>query len=268
MDRDDVADDDRDPRRRFSRTVEEYRRYRPSYPEALVDWIVAHLPARARVVDVGAGTGIFSRQLASRELEVIGVEPNADMRAVAERGGEARYVAGEAAALNLSSHSADLVVAAQAFHWFALAPTLAEWRRVARPDGWCGVVFNLRASTPFADAYQALLDGLVEYRVAPKAADALRALEVARPDSGRRPDQPRRGATGVASASGVAPWRARPRAYAPRHAPSARRAASSVGVGPVRRRRRRRGYRGRSVRRSRCRRCTGTSRRSSRSIPK
>jgi ubiquinone/menaquinone biosynthesis C-methylase UbiE len=173
--------DERDPLRRFSRTVDDYRRYRPSYPDALVDWIVAHLPSAARVVDVGAGTGIFTRQLAARDLDVIGVEPNADMHAAAEREGGARYVAGEAAALNLPSESADLIIAAQAFHWFPLEATLAEWRRVARRDGWCGVVFNLRASTPFADAYQKLLNAIIEYRVAPKGAEALQALEAKLP---------------------------------------------------------------------------------------
>lgn len=176
-----VRVDERDPQRRFSRTVEDYRRHRPSYPDALVDWIVAHLPAAARVVDVGAGTGIFSRQLASRGLGVTGVEPNDDMRAAAEREGGARYIAGEAAALSLPPESADLVVAAQAFHWFALEPTLAEWHRVARRDGWCGVVFNLRASTPFADAYQRLLSEIGEYRASPKASEALAALEARLP---------------------------------------------------------------------------------------
>jgi SAM-dependent methyltransferase len=166
---------ERDPRLRFSRTVEEYRRYRPSYPDALVDWIVAHLPAGGRVVDVGAGTGIFSRQLAARGLNVIGVEPNREMRAAAEREGGV-YRAGEATAIDLPSESADLVIAAQAFHWFALEPTLDEWRRLARPGGWCGVVFNLRAATPFGDAYQRLLDHIGEYRAAPKASEALRVL--------------------------------------------------------------------------------------------
>lgn len=172
-----MAVDERDPQRRFSRTVEDYRRYRPSYPEALIDWLMGHLPPSARVVDVGAGTGIFTRQLAARGLDVIGVEPNDDMRAAATREGGARYAAGEATALGLPAASADLVIAAQAFHWFPLEATLAEWRRVARPQGWCGVVFNLRASTPFADAYQRLLDEIVEYRVAPKAREALQALE-------------------------------------------------------------------------------------------
>jgi ubiquinone/menaquinone biosynthesis C-methylase UbiE len=169
--------DERDPQRRFSRTVEHYQRHRPSYPDALVDWIVAQLPPRARVVDVGAGTGIFSRQLASRGLDVTGVEPNADMRAAAEREGGARYLAGDATALGLPPRSADLVIAAQAFHWFPLEPTLVEWRRVAGVAGWCGVVFNLRAATPFSDAYEQLLAGVREYRVAPKGSEALRALE-------------------------------------------------------------------------------------------
>jgi SAM-dependent methyltransferase len=177
--------DERDPQRRFSRTVDNYRRHRPSYPEALVDWIVGHLAPGARVVDVGAGTGIFTRLLASRALDVIGVEPNADMRGAAERDGGARYLDGEAAKLPLPSHSADLVIAAQAFHWFPLDATLAEWRRVCRPDGWCGVAFNLRESTPFADAYQKLLEGVAEYRAAPKAAEALRALEAKLPSCER-----------------------------------------------------------------------------------
>ena len=75
---------------RFSATADVYDRYRPDYPAAVFDWIVAaaQLQPAARVVDLGCGTGISARQLASRGYRVTGVDPNARMLGYA-RGYEA-----------------------------------------------------------------------------------------------------------------------------------------------------------------------------------
>ena len=147
-----------DPRTRFTATTENYRRYRPDYPASLFDWILGFGEGRD-AVDLGAGTGIASRQLAERGFRVTGVEPNDAMRAAAtEAGGGPTYVTGEAAATGLPAASADLVIAAQAFHWFPLAPTLAEVDRVLRPGGSAVAFWNIRdTSDPCVAAYTALL---------------------------------------------------------------------------------------------------------------
>src|SRR5438045_3467049 len=73
---------DANPTGRFSGLAEVYAKCRPDYPAEAVDFILARcgLAPGARLVDVGSGTGISARLFARRGLEVIGVEPNADMR--------------------------------------------------------------------------------------------------------------------------------------------------------------------------------------------
>jgi len=93
---------------------------------------------------------------------VIAVEPNAAMRAAAERdlGGTPHFrsVDGSAEATGLEASSVDLVTAAQAFHWFDPAAARAEMTRILRAPGWVALVWNDRAASPFNDDYEAMLD--------------------------------------------------------------------------------------------------------------
>lgn len=113
-----------EPTERFSARADAYARFRPQYPAALVDAIVRGFGLRAgdRVAELGAGTGIFSALLLGRGLDVVAVEPNADMRASLEALRRPwpglRIAAGPAEATTLEDASADAVVAVQAFHWF------------------------------------------------------------------------------------------------------------------------------------------------------
>lgn len=154
-----------DPRERFSTRVENYVRYRPGYPEAVVDAIAERSGnvSATRVADVGSGTGIFSRLLLDRGFSVCGVEPNAEMRAAAESllGNDDRFtsVNGSAECTTLPDASVDLVTAAQAFHWFSGEATRAEWSRILRPRGLVALVWNVRnvAASEFMSGYEALL---------------------------------------------------------------------------------------------------------------
>jgi SAM-dependent methyltransferase len=149
-----------DSRDRFSATAGLYDKHRPSYPSDLIDWIVATsgLAAGAAIADVGCGTGISTRLLASRGFDVVGLDPNEAMLAQARASGGARYLHGEAAATGLPAGAVALVTVAQAFHWFDLAASLAEFARVLVPGGWCAVFWNVRALTSaFMAEYDALL---------------------------------------------------------------------------------------------------------------
>jgi ubiquinone/menaquinone biosynthesis C-methylase UbiE len=134
-----------DPRERFTGLAETYARHRPDYPDAVVEACVryAALPVGARVVDLGCGTGISSRRFAAHGFAVTGVDPSADMLAQARAaGGGPRYAVGEAARTGLPDRSADLVIAAQALHWFDMEACLPEWRRLLGTRGPCAAFWN------------------------------------------------------------------------------------------------------------------------------
>lgn len=155
----------RDTKDRFTGRVDDYVRARPGYPKAIVEdlAVAGVLAAGAIVADVGAGTGISTELFLAAGYEVVGIEPNAPMRAAAEaalaRFPRYRSQAGSAEQTGLPDASVDLVVAAQAFHWFDPAPTRAEFRRILRPPGWVALIWNARRSTgtAFLEAYENLL---------------------------------------------------------------------------------------------------------------
>jgi len=153
------------PTERFSSRVENYIRYRPSYPSAAIDLLKTRcgLSPGAVVADIGSGTGILSELLLASGAQVIGVEPNDGMRAAAEARLRAqtrfRSVSGTAEATTLAPASIDLLVAGQAFHWFEVEKARREALRVLRNGGFGALLWNERppeASAFLAD-YEALL---------------------------------------------------------------------------------------------------------------
>jgi SAM-dependent methyltransferase len=154
-----------DSKARFSVRVGDYVKYRPGYPAEVVGWLRGEIGLREDwvVADVGAGTGISAKVFLDAGCEVVAVEPNREMReaAVAWLGGSRRFraVDGAAEGTGLAAGAVDMVVCAQAFHWFDLAGARREFRRVLRPGGWVVLMWNDRNRTgsPFAEGYDALL---------------------------------------------------------------------------------------------------------------
>ena len=148
------------PHTRFSATAERYQAHRPSYPPALVDWVLGlpGLPSPPAVADVACGTGITTRLFAARGCDVVGIDPNEEMLAFARAEGGARVVKGVAEATGLPPRSVDLVTVGQGFHWFHLASAMEEMARILRSDGWCAAFWNTRARSPFLDGYERLLE--------------------------------------------------------------------------------------------------------------
>jgi SAM-dependent methyltransferase len=142
--------------RGFGTAAEVYEQARPDYPADALDHIVdvLELEPGAHVVDVGAGTGKFARQLVARGLRVTGVEPIAEMREVFERVVDAEIISGTAESIPLDDGTADAVTAAQAFHWFDPDRALPELRRILRPHGGVALIWNVRdQSHPLHQAY-------------------------------------------------------------------------------------------------------------------
>jgi SAM-dependent methyltransferase len=120
-----------------------YERGRPPYPPEALDWL---LPAGARrVLDLGAGTGKLTRQLAARGLDVVAVEPAEGMRAELARVRPGIPVlAGSAEQIPLDDGAVDAVLAAQAWHWVDPARAVPEAARVLAAGGTLGLVWNER----------------------------------------------------------------------------------------------------------------------------
>ena len=115
-----------------------YAKYRPSYPNEYIDYLLPANQVKGNriVADIGSGTGIFSRQLLESGLHVIGVEPNDDMRKMAEQSLKlySRFQSIKATAENttLKENSVDLVTVAQAFHWFDKEAFKIECQRILK----------------------------------------------------------------------------------------------------------------------------------------
>ena len=150
---------------RFSDRVDDYVRYRPDYPAALLDWLQREqgVDSNWRVADIGAGTGISSKLFLDAGYRVTAVEPNAPMRTAAEHWLQAYAgfdaVDGGADATGLPDASVDLVTVAQAFHWFDEDAARREFARILRPRGLAAIWWNSRrlAGTCFLEGYEALL---------------------------------------------------------------------------------------------------------------
>ena len=112
-----------------------YRAARPTYPDALFDWLGAQAPARTLAWDAGCGNGQASVALAARFARVHATDPSATQIASAELRPNIDYRVEPAEQCSLADASADLVTVAQAMHWFDLARFHAEVRRVLKPDG-------------------------------------------------------------------------------------------------------------------------------------
>lgn len=156
---------------RFSSRVDDYVKYRPTYPGALFETLEREcgLETPSVVADVGSGTGIATAPLLARGHRVFGVEPNQAMREAAERwlanepnAALFTSVAGRAEATGLSDQCVDLVLVAQAFHWFDRDACRREFSRILSPGGSVALVWNDRSrdATPFLAAYEGLLRSL------------------------------------------------------------------------------------------------------------
>jgi SAM-dependent methyltransferase len=149
---------------RFSGRADDYVRARPTYPDSLVHLLESEIGIVPRMViaDVGSGTGLSAEPFLRRGYSVVCVEPNAEMRAAAERqlGTHPgfRNVGGSAEANGLDTRSVDCVIVAQAFHWFDTPAAKAEFARILR-GGRVALIWNTRRAdgSAFLRGYEQLL---------------------------------------------------------------------------------------------------------------
>jgi len=150
---------------RFSNRVANYVKYRPDYPREIITYLKTNcgLTSESVIADIGCGTGISAKLFLENGNRVYGVEPNDAMRAAAEE-----YLASfpKFTAVNSTSDrttlpdgSVDMIVAAQAFHWFDPERTRPEFKRILKPGGQVVLIWNERQldTTPFLVEYEAFL---------------------------------------------------------------------------------------------------------------
>lgn len=149
---------------RFSDRVQNYVKYRPKYPEEILDFLKQelNLSKKHTVADIGSGTGFLSELFLRNGNIVYGVEPNKEMRLAGEdilsEYPNFKSIDGTAESTGLEPDSIDFVAAGQAFHWFDVEKTRNEFKRILNPDGWVILIWNERTeSTPFLKAYEKLL---------------------------------------------------------------------------------------------------------------
>ena len=146
------------PRLSFGGVADAYARARPTYPRAAATWLTS--PAPARVLELGAGTGLLTEQLQALGHRVLATDPLEPMlrHLVARLPVHVAQAAAER--IPLRARSVDAVVGAQAFHWFDLDRALPEIARVLRPGGHVGLVWNLRDERiPWVKRLGSLLGG-------------------------------------------------------------------------------------------------------------
>ena len=137
-----------EPARSFDLVADAYDRARPSYPDDAVDWLLRDLRrpgVSPEVLELGAGTGKLTERLVARGCKVTATDPSPVMLArLRTRVPQARVISASAESLPVEARSADLVVAAQSYHWFDPDRVLQEVARVLRPGGHFAVIWNTR----------------------------------------------------------------------------------------------------------------------------
>jgi SAM-dependent methyltransferase len=149
------------PEPHFTRRVENYIKYRPRYPQALIELLQREgVPKTAVLADIGSGTGMLTEVFLAQGHPVFGIEPDPAMRTAAEwllRGyPHFTSIAATAEATTLPEQSIDVITVGQAFHWFDLERARREFVRLLVPGGWVMLVWNHQrtAGTPFLVALE------------------------------------------------------------------------------------------------------------------
>jgi SAM-dependent methyltransferase len=161
-----------DPKKRFSPRVENYIKYRPSYPLKIIDFLKENniLEEGNVIADIGSGTGILTKIFLDNGNVVYGIEPNKDMRAAAERFLH-KYTKfssfeGSAESTGLENNSVNLIIAGQAFHWFDVEKARKEFKRILKPNGYVVLIWNdrIKSRNNFNSDYESFI---LKYGISP-----------------------------------------------------------------------------------------------------
>ncbi len=149
---------------RFSNRVDNYVKYRPHYPSAIVDFLQEkhQLSPDKTVADIGSGTGISSLLFLDKGYRVTGIEPNKEMREKSEEllkdYSNFKTTSGTAENTLLGNASIDAILSGQAFHWFDKEKCSKEFERILQPNGLVILIWNERlVASDFEKEYDKLI---------------------------------------------------------------------------------------------------------------
>lgn len=134
----------------FSGKAEDYNKARPGYSNEFIEYLYNEIGFNKNsvIADIGSGTGKFSRYILDRDSKVFCVEPNEDMRKMAEKelSNYSNFISvkGEADNTTLENNSVDFITVAQAFHWFDVEKFREECRRILKSEGKVILIWNSR----------------------------------------------------------------------------------------------------------------------------
>ena len=135
---------------RFDNRIENYVKYRPNYPKGIIDLFCNELDLQKSniIADIGSGTGISAKLFLKNGNKVFGIEPNKLMRRASKEYlkefSKFEVINGNSQNTTLKNESIDIIIAAQAFHWFNKAKTLSEFRRISRNKRYVALIWNER----------------------------------------------------------------------------------------------------------------------------
>jgi ubiquinone/menaquinone biosynthesis C-methylase UbiE len=155
---------------RFSDRVDDYIKYRPGYPQKIIEVLTDEvgLTQHSIIADIGSGTGISTGLFISNGNKVYAVEPNKEMREPAElfysENKNFICINGAAEQSNLKEHSINIIFCGTAFHWFNRNETKIEFNRILKPNGHIVLVWNVRKEQDdFQKGYEMILKSIPEY---------------------------------------------------------------------------------------------------------
>ncbi|MES9683018.1 class I SAM-dependent methyltransferase [Gottfriedia acidiceleris] len=132
----------------FSGKADRYSKFRPSYSNEYINYLLSenHLSKGSVIADIGSGTGILTKLLLEKKLTVFAIEPNDDMRGIAEKTlkeyDQYKSINATAENTSLKNNSVDLITVAQAFHWFDKEKFRLECKRILKENAKVSLVWD------------------------------------------------------------------------------------------------------------------------------
>jgi len=134
---------------KFNKKAKDYVKYRPTYPDEFIDYLIKDLKIKNKIVaDIGSGTGKLTELIVNNVKKVYAIEPNKDMRIAAEKilNKNKNFISinGCAEDSKLKNNFIDVIIVAQAFHWFDIKKTMVEFKRILKKNGLLVLVWNTK----------------------------------------------------------------------------------------------------------------------------